>query len=186
MMSDSNNQSALFMAIDRMSGREKRLVGITALVAIFVFFGGTYWGVNSHLESREKRVRNLQTSLSQIRALEGQYRAAEAQEKQSARRLKTNSVSLFSVLQKSAAQLGLVLNDLNERQLPLKDGELTQVSVDVNLKQVSIDKLNSFLEKIEGRSTGGVIKITKLKVKTRHDNEELLDVSMTVATWKAS
>lgn len=185
-MSDAIAPSALFQAIDRMSSREKRLVGLTAVVAIFVLFGGTYWAVDSHLETRAKRVQNLQASLLQIRALEGQYRAAESRESQSTRRLKSNNVSLFSVLQKSAGQLGLVLNDLNERQLPFKDGELIQVSVDVNLKQVSIDKLNSFLEKIEGRSSGGVIKITKLKVKTRHDNEELLDVSMTVATWKTS
>ena len=48
-----------------------------------------------------------------------------------------------------------------------------------------LGKLNTFLEKIEGKSSNGLVKIMKLKVKTRYDNAELLDVGMTVSTWQA-
>ena len=170
----------------RMSDRERKLVGLTGAVAAVLLFGGTLLWVDGHLDKKARRVRGLNESLAQIMALEGQYQEAEARDRQNAMRLRTNNVSLFSLLQQAAGQLGLVLNDLNERQVPMKDGKVTEVSVEVNLKQVSIDKLNLFLEKIEGKSSGGLVKILKLKVKTRHDNPELLDVNMAVATWKAS
>ena len=56
----------------------------------------------------------------------------------------------------------------------------------MNLKSLSVDKLTQFLEEIEGADKSGLIKITKLKVKTRHDAEDLRDVTLTVATWKKS
>jgi multidrug efflux pump subunit AcrB len=184
-MSQQNLSEKLGAALGRMSDRERRLVGITAAVAVVVFAAGIVYFGNGWLSSKEKRVASMRTSLEQILALESQYRDAEAREKKNAQRLKSNPVALFSLLQSSAGDLGLTLNDLNERKVPLKDSGITQVSVEVNLKQVSIDKLSAFLEKIEGARSNGLVKVTKLKVKTRFDNDQLLDVNMTVATWKA-
>ena len=76
--------------------------------------------------------------------------------------------------------LGLVLKDLNEKKTPLKEADLVQVSVDVNLKEVSIDKLTSFLKSVESKEGEGLVKVTRLKTKTRFDNDQLLDVRMTV------
>lgn len=185
-MANATLTAGLSAALSRMSERERRLVAVTAAVAVLMVVGGAFWWASSTLDARARRVRSLDESLQQILALETQYREAAEREQQSASRLRSNSVSLFSVLQRSAGELGLVLNDLNERQVPMREGGLTEVSVEVNLKQVSIDKLSLFLEKIEGRSSAGLVKVMKLKVKTRHDNDELLDVNMTVSTWKAS
>jgi len=85
-----------------------------------------------------------------------------------------------------AQELGLTLNDLNERRTPIKESGIDEISVDVNLKQMSIDKLDAFLEKIEDGKYGGMVKVLKIKVKTRYDNPELLDVTMKVATYKPS
>lgn len=186
MAANTGSLSGVKGALSRMSDRERKLVGLTGAVAALLLFGGAFLWVDKTLDGKARRVRDLNESLQQVLALEGQYKAAEARDRQNAMRLRTNNVSLFSLLQTAAGQLGLTLNDLNERKVPLKNGDIEEVSVEVNLKQVSIDKLNLFLEKIEGKSSGGLVKIVKLKVKTRHDNPELLDVNMTVATWKAS
>jgi hypothetical protein len=87
-------------------------------------------------------------------------------------------------MQKAALDVGLSLTDLNERRLPVKDSDLLEVTVDVTLKDISIDKLVTLLEKIEGRTTGGVVKVTKLKTKTMLANPEMLEVVLTVSTWR--
>ncbi len=174
----------LATSFQRLSERERRLVVITAVaVVVFVVGGGSLLASRS-LDAREKRVIAKQEQLDQILSLRERYQEAEQSEKRAASRVKSNTVSLFSLLQKTAGDLGLQLNDLNERKVPVKDTDLTEVSVDVTLKEVSVDKLNAFLEKIEGVRRDGIVKVQKLKVKTRFDAPDMLEVTMTVATWK--
>ena len=108
----------------------------------------------------------------------------EKEAKEQANKLQGKNISLFSLLQTSASELGLSLKDLNEKKTPLKDTELIQVSVEVNLKEVSIDKLTSFLKSVESKEGKDLVKVTRLKTKTRFDNDQLLDVRMTVSTWR--
>lgn len=171
----------------RLSEREKRLVIITSVVAI-VFLG--FLGVtalNAAVESRGKRVAMRQDELAQLDVLRERYRDAEENEKKSAAQIRSNSQSLFTVVQKAATEVGLPVPDLQERRTPVKDSaDVQEVSVDVNVKEISVDKLTTLLEKIEGKRSDGVVKVTKLKVKTRFDNPEMLEVSLTVSTWRSS
>lgn len=176
----------LASSFQRLSERERRLVLLTGVVGILFFVGGGSWAASNALDAKEKRVKAKQEQLDQILSLRERYQEAEQNQKKAAERVKSNTTSLFSLLQKTAGELGLQLNDLNERKVPVKDSDIVEVSVDVNLKEVSIDKLNAFLEKIEGKRRDGVVKVQKLKVKTRFDAPDMLEVSMTVATWKPS
>lgn len=172
-------------SFDRMSDRERRLVMLTGSVAVVLLVGGIVLGTNSALETRQKRVKKQSEQLEQILSYESDYRAAEAAEKKAVSRLTSNKISLFSRLNKAATKLGLSLRDLNEREVPVKDAEdVKEVRVEVNVKNISIDKLNEFLKEIEGERNDGLVKIMKMKVKTRHDNDEMLDATLTVATWK--
>lgn len=186
-MSDTPQQgSAIARALQKMTDRERKLVFVTAAVAVLVAFGVVAMGVSSFMDSRQKRIRLRNDEIAQIETLRTAYDAAAAREKAADARIQSASTtSLFTLLQKSAGELGLALSDLNERRLPVKDSELTEVTVDVNLKEISVDKLVTLLEKIEGRSSDGVVKVSKLKVKTRFDNPEMLEASLTVSTWKA-
>ena len=174
-------------AFARLSEREKRLVMVTTSVAlVLIVLAGTTL-VGSALEKRQKRVTMRRDEIVQLDGLREQYQDAVQSEERSKRRITSNTASLFSLLQKSAGEVGLSLNDLNERRNPVKDNpDITEVTVDVNLKEITVDKLDTLLEKIEGRRPDGVIKVTKMKVKTRFDNPELLEASMTVSTWRSS
>ena len=174
----------LASSFQRLTERERRLVLLTGVVGILFFVGGGSWAASGALDAKQKRVKAKEEQIEQILALREKYQEAEQAEKRAASRVKSNTTSLFSLLQKTAGELGLQLNDLNERKLPVKDTDLVEVSVDVNLKDVSIDKLNAFLEKIEGKRKDGVVKVQKLKVKTSFAAPDVLEVSMTVATWK--
>jgi hypothetical protein len=185
-MSTTKAIEQLQTSFSRLSDRERILVMLTAAVAVVFIIVGIAWWANSAIDGRKKSVVIKKDKLEQILALEGQYKEAANREAKATQKLERNSVSLFSLLQKTAGELNLKLNDLNERKTPVRDSEIEEVSVEVNLKQLSVDKLNQFLEKIEGKSKDGLVKILKLKVKTRFDNPQLLDVNMTVATWKKS
>jgi multidrug efflux pump subunit AcrB len=174
----------LATSFQRLSERERRLVVVCGAALVVFFVGGGSFLASSAFDAREKRVVAKQQQLDQILSLRERYQEAEQNEKRAASRVKSNNVSLFSLLQKTAGDLSLQLNDLNERKVPVKDTELVEVSVDVTLKEISIDKLNSFLEKIEGPRRDGIVKVQKLKVKTRFDQPDMLEVSMTVSTWK--
>jgi len=177
--------SAVGRALGKMTDRERKLVMATAVVAVLFAFGLVAMAVSSFTTSRQKRIRLREDEIAQIEALRVAYDAAVAREQAAANRIQSGaSTSLFTLLQKAAGELGLSLSDLNERRLPVKDSELSEVTVDVNLKDISVDKLVSLLEKIEGRSSDGVVKVSKLKVKTRFDNPEMLEASLTVSTWK--
>jgi type II secretory pathway component PulM len=187
MAAGENPIQRVTAAFTRLSEREKRLVLLTAAAAfIFVVLGGSFL-VSSMLDKRAKRVAMRRDEISQLDALRDQYQEAVAAEAKSKSRITTNTASLFSLMQKSAGDVGLSLNDLNERRSPVKDApDVTEVTVDVNLKEITVDKLDTLLEKIEGKRNDGVIKVTKLKVKTRFDHDDMLETNMTVSTWKSA
>jgi len=184
-MSDVVNQSGLAGAYAKMTERERRLVMLTAAVAVVFVIIGVGWLISSSISNREKRIASRKQEITQLETLRGEYEGATARQKAAQARItQSASTSLFTLMQKAAADVGLQLTDLNERRLPVKDTDLSEVTVDVTLKEISIDKLVTLLEKIEGRTTGGVVKVTKLKVKTLVANPEMLEVGLTVSTWR--
>lgn len=171
-------------AFARLSSREQTMVIGMAVVLSLVLLLGLGFLVQGRLRKAEIRLGEAREKLHMVEALEGQYRVAEADQKEQRRKLQQNNVQLFSLLNKTATELGMKVDNLNEHTVPLKDSGVAEVSVDVSLKDMSITKLHKFLEKLENPTGGGVVKVTKLKVKTSFTNEENLDVSMTVATYR--
>ena len=183
-MASFSNLSQMFA---RLTEREKRLVLITGTVgAIFVCFLGVT-AINSALDKRQKRVTMRKDEIAQLDVLRERYHDAQEAEKKSSAQLHSNTQSLFTLVQKASTEVGLPVPDLQERRTPVKDApDLVEVSVDVNMKEISVDKLTTLLEKIEGKRSDGIVKVTKLRVKTRFDNPEMLEATLTVSTWRSS
>jgi hypothetical protein len=184
-MAETTEPSSLATTIAKMSDRERRLVALTATVALTFAVAGLSWMISGSISRREKGIAIRKDEIAQLESLRSDYEQATARQKAAEARIKTaTSTSLFTLMQKAAQEVGLPLSDLNERRVPVKDSDLTEVNVDVTLKEISIDKLVTLLEKIEGKTSGGVVKVSKLKVKTRLDNPDMLEVSLTVSTWR--
>lgn len=185
MAGDSSLTQRSAQWFSQLSERERRLVLLTAAVAAAIIVTVAMTIVANALDKRQKRVVMRRDEIAQLEALRDRYQEAVQTEARNKSRIATNTGALFSLLQKAAADVGITLTDLNERRAPVKDSaEVTEVTVDLTLKELTVDKLNTLLEKIEGRRNDGVVKVTKLKVKTRFDKPELLEATMTVATWK--
>lgn len=88
------------------------------------------------------------------------------------------------MLQNVSTQLDLTLNDLHEKKNILSGEKVVEITVKVNLKKLSIDRLTAFIDAVESNPSG-LVKVIQLKIKSRFDAPDLLDAQMTVATWKA-
>lgn len=186
-MSVLNKPIAQFFGwFDSLDSKEKKLVaflmgGVCLGLVLVVFL----W-VSGSISAKQIKLKSEKANLAQILALESQYRTAKQIEIAKKRKFRFNTVSLFSLMQGVANSLDLNLKDLNEQKIPVAGGTLVEYSVVVNLTKLSIDKLSAFLRGVEETQAVGLVKVTKLKVKSRFDDPELLDVQMTVSTWKSS
>ncbi|HEY4223414.1 MAG TPA: type II secretion system protein GspM, partial [Myxococcota bacterium] len=156
MASENSPIARIAAAYGRLSEREKRLVMMTgAVAAALVVLGGATL-VNSALDRHQKSVTSRRDEIVQLDSMRDQYQEAVQSEERSKKRITSNTASLFSLLQKAAGEVGLPLTDLNERRTPVKDApEITEVTVDMNLKEITVDKLDTLLEKIEGKRSDG-------------------------------
>ncbi|MEI6806143.1 MAG: type II secretion system protein GspM [Myxococcaceae bacterium] len=177
---------ALWDRFQALSNEDKKKAVLGAGVLSFLLVVLCVWGAWSSVNTRQLEVRRLATEMKQIDTLSIQYNEVKAEQQAREAQIRSNQVALFTLIQNSATRLDLKLNDLNERKEALSDSNLTQVSVVVTVKELSMDRLTAFLEDIENSSSKGLVKITRLQVKTRFDSPDLLDLQMTVSTWKAS
>lgn len=185
-MSESPNTSRLGLALNKMTDRERRLVFLTGGVAVTLLIVGIASGINGAVTSREKKIAAEKDQIAQMEALRVEYDAAVARQKAAEARIKSApTTSLMTYVDNSLRELSLPKDDLQQgNPTPVKDSDFLEYSATFTIKELSIDKLTALLEKIEGRNTGGVVKVTKLKVKTRFDKPDMLEAALTVSTWK--
>lgn len=177
---------ALWDRFQALSNEDKKKVFIGCGSAVSLLFVLVIWMAVGALSTRQTEITRLRTELRQIDTLAVQYDQVKANQQARESQIRNNQVALFTLIQNSATRLDLKLNDLNERKEPLADSKLVQVSVVVTVKELSMDRLTAFLEDIEKSAENGLVKITSLQIKTRFDTPDLLDLQMTVSTWKAS
>ena len=177
---------ALWDRFQALNNEEKKKVFLVGGISSFFLVVLIIWGAWSSVHSRQLEIKRLAVEMKQIDTLSLQYNKVKAEQQAREAQIRANQVALFTLIQNSATRLDLKLNDLNERKEALSDSNLTQVSVVVTVKELSMDRLTAFLEDLEKSAGNGLVKITRLQVKTRFDSPDLLDVQMTVSTWKAS
>lgn len=165
--------------------REKQILQMGSLGLLgFLVVGSVVWTVWG-MVSYHSQIAVAEEQIEQIRDLEERYQRAKAKQMREEKKFRSNMVGLFSFLQSTATRFGLTLSDLNEQKTNLEEQKLVQTSVVVNLKEITIDRLTAFLEALEETHPSGVVKVTKLRIKTRYDAKDLLDAQMTVSTWKS-
>ena len=177
---------SLINRFQSLSDDNKKTVLMGASAGLLIVVLVCLYGAVSSLSGRQAQIKQLELESKQIDSLSGQYQHIQAEQDARQAQIRANKVALFTVIQNVATRLELEVNDLNERKEPLNNSDLMQVSVIVTVKELSMDRLTAFLEDLEKSASNGLVKITRLQVKTRFDQPDLLDVQMTVTTWKAS
>ncbi len=171
---------------DSLSAREKRLVGILFSALMIVLVGATLYIAASKINSKKVLLTSKQNQLSEIRAIEDEYRAAKEKNESIIQSIRSNNVSLLSFIPAIAARYGLVVKELNEQRRTMGKTSNVEISVKISLNELSMDKVSALIEALEGGENEGRVKVTRLKISTRPDKPDLLDLQMTVSTWKSA
>lgn len=167
--------------LSRLAPRERVMVSAAAAaVALFaVFLVGT--GISRSIAGREERIEEKTRLLAQIGKLTQGYRQVQAERTALESRLKAPAVPLMSFVAQTGQQLGIEVNDLRPGTPGGSEG-VSEESVEVSLARVDLPKLARLLDGLERGP--GVVKVRRLRVTTRNDDPQLVDVTLLVATYR--
>lgn len=174
----------LLAALDRLSRREKFMVGGLALCfAIFVVTLISLW-VSSSLGAMERRISDKTTRLQAVIDLRKQYEEAKRREEEVKRLIQRGrNIDLVATLGNLEKQLGVNIEDLQTRTPALNpDQGIEEVKVEVNIPRITIDRLVELLEEIERKSK--TIAVRVLRVRNNFRDPTQLDVNMTVSNFQ--
>jgi hypothetical protein len=171
---------------DSLTDRERRLLISCSLIIIALFLFLVLFLGTGKLSTYRSELKANKEILAQIVALESDYFKAKKRSDNARLAIMQNNVSLFTLIQGITTKLGLSVKDLNEQKRSLPKSNIVEVSVRLNLSKLSIDKVTSLIEAIETSEYAPLIKVTKLKISKRYDEPDLLDLLLTVSTWKTA
>ncbi|MEQ9497333.1 MAG: hypothetical protein RIT81_10750 [Deltaproteobacteria bacterium] len=171
-------------AFERLSAREQGMVLFMVVAILVMIFGFGGYFVNKDLNGRRKRIVAKAEKLEEIGRLRTDYQRRLRDQQRIADEVRRNeNMRLLSYLEDLSKQAQVELGNASERPGDPTGSDLVkEEGAEVLIKNVSLDRLNAFLEKIERGNR--LVKVRRLKIKTRFDNKERLDASITVGTFK--
>ena len=173
-------------AFDSLSSREQLMV-LSMFGALFVMvigIGG--YLIQQDLVARERRIEAKTKKLEEAASLRSDYQRRLREQKRVASQVKrNNNVRLLSYLEKLSQQSNVTLKNASERPGESTGSDLVkEEAAEVKISNVSLDRLHDFLKRIE--EGNALVKVRRLRIKTRFDNPEMLDAVITVGTFKTT
>jgi general secretion pathway protein M len=168
----------------RLSPRERVLVSMAGVaIAAFVVFIA-FLEVQRGIAAREAAVDRKTLVLAQVGKLAQGYRAAQAQRTALEAKLKGPPLQLMSFVSLTGQRLGIEVNDLRPGAAPARGaGDRTsEETVEVNLAKLDLPRLAALLQELERGP--GVVKVTRLAVRSRNDDPAAVDATLVVSTYR--
>ncbi len=167
--------------LSRLSPRERVMVSAAAAAVVLFVLLLVGTGISHSISAREARIEEKTRLLAQIGRLTQGYRQVQAERAALESRLKAPAVPLMSFVAQTGQQLGVDVNDLRPGSPGGSEG-ISEESVEVSLARIDLPKLARLLEGLERGP--GVVKVRRLRVTTRNDDPQLVDVTLLVATYR--
>jgi hypothetical protein len=174
----------LLAALNRLSRREKFMVGGLALCLVIFVVTLVSLLVSSSLGAMERRIVAKSTRLQTVIDMRQQYEEAKRREEEVKKLIQRGrNIDLVATLGNLEKQLGVSIEDLQTRT-PGVNPELgiEEVKVEVNIPRITIDRLVELLEEIERKSKTIAVRVIHVRNNFREPTQ--LDVNMTVATFQ--
>lgn len=172
------------VAFEGLSRNERVLVSIAGglLALTLVWFAlvmplfGSAGRVASNAEAAEQQVEAVRALRTRFDEVSGRLQAVEA-------RIQSGpSGEIFTSLEQMASQSAVKIDSMEPRTSPASE-EYRETKVQVSLKGVTLAQLVSFLSQIDGAPQ--MLSVKSLRIRTRADKQELLDVTFTVSSFEA-
>ncbi len=170
-------------AVQGLSPSEQRLVG--AAVVIFVaagLFYGVLRPVIGGIAANAGRLERAEASLAEVRVLRERYDDVHGRLSVVERRIQRGPKGeIFTTLEDLAKQSALKVDSMEPRTSPASE-EYRETKVQVALRSVTLAQVVNYLHRIEAAEQ--VLSIKSLRIRTRPDKPDLLDVTFTVSSFE--
>jgi general secretion pathway protein M len=168
----------------RLAPRERVMVSLAGVaVALFVVFIA-FTRMQRGIAAREAAIDRKTQVLAQIGKLATGYRQVQAERLSLEAKLKGPPLQLMSYVSQTGQRLGIEVNDLRPgpAATPGAGDQVTEETVEINLARLELSRLASLLQELERGP--GVVKVSRLALRTRSDDPNAVDATLVVATYR--
>jgi len=166
-----------------LSSRERTLVSAVGACALaLILFVGLIQPALSASSRASGRVAAAESELEAVQRLHSRFAEVDGRVSAVERRIREGvKGEIFTTLETLAGQSAVKVASMEPRTSPASD-DYRETKVQVALKGVSLAQLVNYLHRIE--TADQLLSIKSLRVKTRQQKEELLDVTFTVSSFE--
>jgi type II secretory pathway component PulM len=170
-------------AYEGLSSRERLLVlGAAGLVALGLFYLVVVSPIQGAAASASQRVVTAEQELEAVRRLRREYDEVHGRLATVEERIRSGPRGeIFTTLEKLAADSAVKVDSMEPRTSPAS-ASYRETKVQVALKGVTLPQLVNYLHRID--SSEQVLSIKSLRIRSRKDKPELLDVTFTVSSFE--
>lgn len=203
-MSEQGRFANMMQSYERLSTREKVLVGGLVAGVVVTALVLTWMIVGNQINELEQKNASMQSTLSQVMARKDKFLQEKSRLDADRKRLENNDIKLVKLMEDQAGAQGIQIEEFKEarrfltenaRRTKKKGGDkadapagpkvkdLVEESQTVTIHNLSVDQLSRFMAAMEARSEP--VKVTRLNIQTQQsDRTKLREVRMTVATYR--
>ncbi len=168
------------------SPREKRLLALAGggLLLFVVLIG--WASFSSAIGRAQLSLDEKREDFARISRLAAGYGAQEQERQLLEARLRQSPPALMSFVDTAAKNAGVEVGGMSDRGVVAggQGGKPREMSVEVNLGKVPLDKLVKLLQDVE--HSPGVVRVRRLRLRKSFENKDVLDVSLSVSAWQGS
>lgn len=172
----------LKLSFERMSGRERAMVGGLGSVVVLLIMMGIGYLIWSKLDDVSARNVAMRQALTDLERYKDDF--LDAQRRKAALKLAIpdTPLELNTYVDKAASAVGVKIDESSEVQ-PAEGTRYTQRGLQIKLRKLNLSQLASLLKQLES-STTHVVQITELTVYTRWNKHEEVDAELVVSTYE--
>jgi hypothetical protein len=170
------------------SPRERQFV-LMAAGGVLLFVVLIAWAsFSAAIRRAESALDDKRADFEKISRLAAGYGAQEQERQLLEARLRQSPPALMTFVDATARNAGVEVGGMSDRGVISggggQNGRPREMSVEVNLGKVSLDKLVKLITDIE--HSPGVVRVRRLRMRKAYENKDLLDVSLSVSAWQGS
>ena len=196
-MAQKSRTQSLFDAFDRLSSREKIMVGVLFGGFLTVGIVVVSMIIGTQIEALEQRNENTRDTLTQVQILKADYLRQKGVLDAQKDLLDNNDVKLVRLMEREAANADFEIEDFKEskrfittkhrnlKKTPNRKSviDLVEESQTVTIRRISLAQLANFLAAIEARPEP--VLTTRLTIDTLNSDRQVLrSIRLTVATYR--
>jgi type II secretory pathway component PulM len=169
--------------LEQLSPRERWLVGgVAGVFAVVLVLLGVVNPLRAALEGGRERAAAAEQQLSVALALRRELDEVRGRLAHVEQRIREGPRgNLFTTLESLARESAVKVDSMQPQTVP-SDTAYRETKVEVKLEGVSLAQLANYLNKIE--SAPQLLSVKSLRIRTRSDKPDLLDVSFTVSSFE--